>query len=117
MAKRSHRNRKTGKVEFTLKDGKEFSLCLTLGALAEIEESLEIDSLTQVDEVLRKGRVRDLITILIALLHGGGHTEVDRKDLISWEISLPDLMESIQEAFEVAGLNDSEGGEHSGEGK
>ena len=50
-------------------------LCLTLGALAEIETALEADGLEAVAERMRRLSARDLLAVLEALLRGGGEDE------------------------------------------
>lgn len=50
-------------------------LCLTLGALAEIETALGVDGLEGVAERMRRLSARDLLLVLSALLRGGGEDE------------------------------------------
>ncbi len=52
--------------------GAERRLCLTLGALAEIEAGLELDGLSGLAERMRALSARDLTVVLVALLRGGG---------------------------------------------
>ena len=52
--------------------GAERRLCLTLGALAEIETGLELDGLSGLAERMRALSARDLTVVLAALLRGGG---------------------------------------------
>lgn len=52
--------------------GAERRLCLTLGALAEIETALGVDGLGALAERMRALSARDLIAVLAALLRGGG---------------------------------------------
>lgn len=47
-------------------------LCLTLGALAEIETGLEADGLAAAAERMKALSARDLMVVLAALLRGGG---------------------------------------------
>ncbi len=62
--------------------GAERRLCLTLGALAEIETELGLDGLAGLAERMRALSARDLMTVLAALLRGGGERaladELDR---------------------------------------
>ncbi|MBD3838018.1 GTA-gp10 family protein [Brevundimonas sp.] len=51
--------------------GAERRLCLTLGALAEIETGLGVEGLAAVAERMRALSARDLMTVLAALLRGG----------------------------------------------
>ncbi len=60
-------------------DGEEKTLCLTLGALAELEARLHAGDLVGLSERFAGGRVsaRDLTAILGAGLRGGGHPVTD----------------------------------------
>jgi len=60
-------------------DGEEKTLCLTLGALAELEARLQAGDLVGLSERFAGGRVsaRDLTAILGAGLRGGGHPVTD----------------------------------------
>ena len=108
MAKK---NPQRGEVLIDGPEDKQYRLCLTLGAIAQIEEELGVESLTLIDEVMKKARMKDVITIFIALLNGGGE-DVTRKDMMRWEIPLLTLMEKIRETFAAAGFkDDAEDGE------
>ena len=52
--------------------GSERRLCLTLGALAEIETGLGLEGLSGLAERMRALSARDLTVVLAALLRGGG---------------------------------------------
>jgi hypothetical protein len=62
--------------------GGERRLCLTLGALAEIETVLGVSGVTGLAERMRALSARDLMEVLAALLRGGGEEalagELDR---------------------------------------
>jgi hypothetical protein len=66
-------NHHRGEVEAVL-GGTRYTLCLTLGALAELEAALGASDLTALGERFAQGRVsaRDLMAILAAGLKGGG---------------------------------------------
>lgn len=64
-----------GEVEAMLA-GAARRLCLTLGALAEIETALGVEGLGALAERMRKLSVRDLAVVLAALLRGGGEREL-----------------------------------------
>lgn len=70
-------NRIRGEVAITAKN-RTFTLCLTLGALAEIETALAVPSLDALRERLTRLSARDLMAILAALLRGGGEHEAAR---------------------------------------
>jgi len=56
--------------------GKERRLCLTLGALAEMETALDCDGLQGLAERMRTLSARDLSVVLAALLRGGGEQDL-----------------------------------------
>ena len=52
-------------------------VCLTLGALAEIETGLGVDGLAAVAERMKTLSARDLMVVLAAVLRGGGDEAAD----------------------------------------
>lgn len=55
-------------------DDKEYTLRLSLGALAQIEDDLNLDSIDELSAVFAKGvKVGSLLKIVSALLTGGGN--------------------------------------------
>lgn len=56
--------------------GAERRLCLTLGALAEMETGLGVDGFAGLAERMRTLSARDLTAVLKALLRGGGEHEL-----------------------------------------
>jgi hypothetical protein len=81
--------------------GAERRLCLTLGALAEIETGLELDGLSGLAERMRALSARDLTVVLAALLRGGGERaladELDRAAIDPREAA-----EAVAKAFAAA---------------
>src|SRR5690606_19369464 len=73
-------NRHRGEIEAVL-DGECRVLCLTLGALAELETAFAVDSLTGLAERFSSGRLKaeDLIRIIGAGLRGGGNLFSDEE--------------------------------------
>ncbi|MEJ2228865.1 MAG: gene transfer agent family protein, partial [Alphaproteobacteria bacterium] len=67
-------NRHRGEIEAIL-DGTSHTLCLTLGALAELEHAFGADDMLALAERFETGRLsaRDAIRIIAAGLGGGGH--------------------------------------------
>ena len=73
-------NRRRGEV--ALQWGEErYTLCLTLGALAELEDAFGVQDLSALAERFATGRLsgRDLLTILGLGLRGGGHALSDKE--------------------------------------
>ena len=57
--------------------GQRRRVCLTLGALAEIETGLGVDGMAAVAERIKSLSARDLMVVLAAVLRGGGEVEPD----------------------------------------
>lgn len=85
--------------------GGELKLCLTLGAIAQLEEGLGIDSLTEIEGVLKKASMKHMILIVKALCAGGGNPLTDEQ-MMTWQVDLQSIMGKIQECFVAAGFND-----------
>ena len=71
-------NRHRGEVSAVL-DGRPHTLCLTLGALAELEDAFGADDLAALVDRFGTGRLkaRDLVRIVGAGLRGAGHDVSD----------------------------------------
>ena len=71
-------NRRGGEVALEL-GGQRYILCLTLGALAELEDAFAVQDLQSLGERFASGQLsaRDLIKILAVALRGGGHALTD----------------------------------------
>ncbi len=89
-------------------DGRHYRLLLTLGALAEIEDGLGLDDLSQVAARLAHTRAADLAIVAAALLRGGGH-DMCPADVLRLECDMGALLRGVTQAFENAGLTQSNG--------
>jgi hypothetical protein len=71
-------NRRRGEVAVEL-GTKRYTLCLTLGALAELEDAFGAADLVALAERFASGRLsaRDLLKLLAVALRGGGHALTD----------------------------------------
>ena len=71
-------NPRRGEVPLQL-GTRRYTLCLTLGALAELEAAFQVGDLTALAERFGTGRLssRDLLTLLAVALRGGGHEMSD----------------------------------------
>ena len=67
-------NQHRGEIEARL-DGKTYNLCLTLGALAELENAFGDDDMLALAERFGSGRIsaKDATKVIAAGLRGGGH--------------------------------------------
>lgn len=72
-------NRHRGEVEAVF-DGKPYRLCLTLGALAELEDAFAASDLTALVERFSTGKLsaNDLAAVIGAGLRGAGHDMTDQ---------------------------------------
>lgn len=79
-------NGRRGEVEAVI-DGERRILCLTLGALAELETAFDVDNIADLAVRFGGGRIgaADLIAILGAGLRGGGNT-VDDDDVRDMQV-------------------------------
>lgn len=71
-------NARRGEIDAEL-DGRTFTLCLTLGALAELESGLGADDLVSLASRFEANRLsaRDILRIIACGLRGAGHAVSD----------------------------------------
>ena len=81
--------------------GAERGLCLTLGALAEIETGLGVAGMAALAERMKALSARDLMVVLAALLRGGGEGEA-AEGLAGSTVDLREAAEAIAAAFQAA---------------
>lgn len=80
--------------------GRERRLCLTLGALAELETAFGADGWQALSERLRRLSARDLTVVLGALLRGGGE-EAEAEGLE--RVDFREAAEAVAAAFGAVG--------------
>jgi len=81
--------------------GAERRLCLTLGALAEIETGLGTAGMAALAERMRSLSARDLMVVLAALLRGGGEGAL-ADGLASATVDPREAAEAVAKAFAAA---------------
>lgn len=86
-----------GEVVATLA-GAERRLCLTLGALAQMETALGCDGLVSLAERMRSLSARDLTAVLAALLRGGGEDSL-ADELSHAPVDPREAAEAVAKAF------------------
>ena len=94
-------NRVRGEVELDA-GGRVYRLRLTLGALAEIEDGLSLNDLSEVETRLKKLRAADLAIVVAALMRGGGH-EATPVEALKLPVDLGELVRAVTDAFGSAG--------------
>ncbi|MCF6291991.1 MAG: gene transfer agent family protein [Robiginitomaculum sp.] len=90
-----------GEIELLIND-KVHILCLTLGALAEIETGLNLTDSLQLSERLKKITAEDVLVLLAALLAGGGNP-VSIQQLRSSPLDPEVVAKAIADAFLASG--------------
>ncbi|MFN7164201.1 MAG: GTA-gp10 family protein [Hyphomonas sp.] len=81
-------------------DGAPRRLCLTLGALAEIEAAFGCTRISELEARLRAPSAADLMVVLAALLRGGG--EMDSAARVNEAgIAPSDAVRAVEEAFRL----------------
>lgn len=81
--------------------GVERRLCLTLGALAELETAFGVEGWAALAERLRRLSPNDLMTVLAALLRGGGEGDV-AEALARLPITAAEAADAVAAAFRAA---------------
>lgn len=82
--------------------GRPRRLCLTLGALAEIEAGLGLAGIAELAGRMRAPSATDLTVVLAALLRGGGEVEL-AQTLATAPIDPREAAEAVAAAFAAAG--------------
>jgi hypothetical protein len=93
-------NRARGEVLLSI-DGKERRLCVTLGALAELEAAFDAGSFAELGERLVQLTASDLIVVLSALTAGGGQP-ASTTALAAARIEPKAAAVAVAEAFRLA---------------
>jgi len=82
-------------------DGVERRLCVTLGALAELEAAFDVVSLAELGERLAQLTASDLLIVLSALCAGGGEP-MSAAELASAQIDTKAAASAVAAAFQAA---------------
>lgn len=108
-------NKARGDADFIAGNAR-YTMRLTLGALAEIEDGLGVSSLADLGARLKHLGTADIALVAAALLRGGG-ADLAPADVLKLDADLGALIAAIGRAFDVAGLDQAsnaaatEGGE------
>ena len=96
-------NKRRGEIDFKVGD-KTYTLCMTLGAMAELEDVFELDSITDLSKVFKadKFKVGDLIKLLGALLRGGGH-DIEDGEIEAFDLDAVEAFSAAMDAINVQG--------------
>ena len=75
-------------------------LCLTLGALAEIEAALGCRTIAELEARMRCLSAADLMLVLAALLRGGGEADAAQR-LADRDVSAGAAVQAVADAFRL----------------
>jgi hypothetical protein len=89
-----------GEVELRV-DGVARRVCVTLGALAEMEGALGCASLAELEVRLKRLSARDMLVVLGALLRGGGEMEAAARLALS-QVEVGEAVAAVRAAFAKA---------------
>lgn len=96
-------NRRRGEVEAVIA-GRRYTLCLTLGSLAELESAFGVDDLGALAARFARGRLasHDLVRLFGAGLRGAGHAISD-DELRGWPVAegLADMARAVADLLDV----------------
>lgn len=101
---RDPHNRARGEVLVEI-DGRARKLCVTLGALAELEAAFDINSFSELGDRLRHLTASDLLYVLAALTAGGGES-MTTGELVKARIDPAAAAAAVAEAFRAAFSDD-----------
>jgi hypothetical protein len=93
-------NQARGEVLLAI-DGRERRLCVTLGALAELEAAFDVISLAELGERLAHLTAADLLIVIAALTAGGGEA-MNTAALANARIDARAAALAVAEAFRAA---------------
>lgn len=79
-------------------DGAPHILCLTLGALAELEAAFDAGSIAEISERFAHLSADDLLTVLAALTAGGG-AALSRAELAAARVAPKDAAAAVSACF------------------
>lgn len=94
------RNRARGEALLEI-DGQMRRLCVTLGALAELEAAFDVGAFTELGERLAMLTASDLIHVLAALTTGGG-APMSAAEIAAARVDPRAAAAAIAEAFKLA---------------
>jgi hypothetical protein len=97
---REPRNQARGEVLLAI-DGRACKLCVTLGALAELEAAFDINSFAELGERLAHLTASDLLLVLAALTAGGGEA-MSSAELARARIDPAAAAGAVADAFRAA---------------
>jgi len=100
-------NKIRGEMEFVAGEHR-YTMLLTLGALAEIEDGLGLANLADIGARLKRASSADLAVVAAALLRGGGHEAMTPRGVLELSCDLATLVEAVGGAFAAAGLGAAE---------
>lgn len=93
-------NKARGETLLTI-DGRSVRLCVTLGALAELEAAFDVVSLSELGERLTQLTASDLITVISALT-GAGDAHLTPAQIAAAQVDAKAAAKAVADAFRAA---------------
>lgn len=93
-------NRARGEVLLDINDAPR-RLCVTLGALAELEAAFDVNSIVELGERLARLSANELITVIAALVSGGGEA-MSAAAIAQARVDPKAAVAAVAEAFRLA---------------
>jgi hypothetical protein len=97
---REPHNKARGETLLTI-DGRNVRLCVTLGALAELEAAFDVVSLSELGERLTQLTASDLI-IVISALTGAGEAHLTPAQIAAAQVDAKAAARAVADAFRAA---------------
>lgn len=97
---REPHNKARGETLLTI-DGRNVRLCVTLGALAELEAAFDVVSLSELGERLTQLTASDLI-IVISALTGAGEAHLTPAQIAAAQVDAKAAAKAVADAFRAA---------------
>ncbi len=96
-------NKRRGEVEFKV-NKKTYILCMNLGAMAELEDAFDLESIADLPEVFKSGKVRarQIIQLLGALIRGGG-SDITDQEIGEFDLDAVEAFGAAMEAINMQG--------------
>lgn len=91
-----------GEHRFTIEGVGDFTLRLSMGALAEIESSLEASTIAELMGKMANMSSTQMGQVILALARAGGHTDLTIEDINNWPPHIAAYTEAIRATL-VAG--------------
>ena len=99
-------NRQRGEVDIEI-DGKKFSVCMTLGALAELEDVLGVETAGELDKIIAAPTYKQILLMTHTLANFGGKAEISideiRHSSLQWKDAWFGVLDAVKASNPTTG--------------